>query len=117
MSTNITIYVRSISNKLFEILIDPSATVSELKQKVSSAVKVHHENLQLLMEHQLLAEESATLFEYDIFDQDILHFEIKECIKHVKDEENTKTTYTHRIRSKKNYVIREKIDCSTESSD
>ncbi len=96
--SNITIYVHSISNKLFEILIDQNATIYQLKEKLSTQAKITKENLLILFHNQLCAEDDATLFEYDIFDKDILSFEVKKIQDSVKtfDDDTLKISYTHR---------------------
>jgi hypothetical protein len=95
---SITIYVRSISNKLFEILIDHNASIHELKTKLSSQVKITKEHLLILFHNQLCAEDDATLLEYDIYDKDILTFEVKKISDPIKtfDDDTLKISYTHR---------------------
>lgn len=95
---SITIYVRSISNKLFEILIDQNASMHELKIKLASEVKIVKEHLLILFHNQLCAEDDATLIEYDIYDKDILTFEVRKITDSIKtfDDNTLKISYTHR---------------------
>ena len=95
---SITIYVRSISNKLFEILINQTSTIYELKEKLSSQVKITKEHLLILFHNQLCAEDDATLIEYDIYDKDILTFEVRKITHTIKtfDDNTLKISYTHR---------------------
>lgn len=94
----ITIYLRSISNKLFEILIDQNASINDLKIKLSNQVKITKEHLLILFHNQLCAEDDATLIEYDIFDKDILTFEVKKISDPIKTfgDNLIKFSYTHR---------------------
>ena len=99
--SNITIYVRSNSNKLFEILIDQNATIYDLKNKLASEAKITKENILILFHNQLCADNDATLLEYDIYDKDILSFEVKQynntsITYNTFENSDYKISYTHR---------------------
>jgi hypothetical protein len=65
-SEAIDLHFYSPSNKGFDLTVDSSSTVLQLKQKLASLVKIKKEHLLIVINDEILGEEDATLEEYKI---------------------------------------------------
>ena len=100
------IYFLSPSNKMYEIIVEESDTILQIKEKLSHHVKQKPENIMLLFQNEQLAEDDATFDEYNITHKDILSFLFKQSSTNLFETHEdshlfVKPGFTHTIPIKK----------------
>lgn len=96
----IDLHFYSPSNKGFDLTIESDATVSQLKQKLASLVKIKKEHLLIVINDEILIDDDVTLEDYKIRHKDIMHFFVRRCESLIEYAEYfpMKPSFTHRFR-------------------
>jgi hypothetical protein len=100
-SETIDLHFYSPSNKGYDLSIESNATVLQLKHKLSSLVKIKKEYLLIVINDEILGDDTASLEEYHIRHKDMMHFYVRPCSTLVEYDDYfpTKPSFTHRIRT------------------